>query len=304
VHDKVVRRRRAVLGLLVFICLVLLTAYFGESQSSPLHSVQRGIVAVVSPIQDGASKVLSPVRNVSDWVSSTLRAKTQNGQLRRTNQQLSARITTLQQAEIDNRQLQREVKLDQNIGAADYRPVGASVIVRDPNIWYQQVVVNAGSSDGIKPGDPVLGDGALVGKVSEVTGSSAVVVLITDHTVSVAAEAQHVPTGNAAPSGTTGVLSPAVGNPDELELQDLPHNTPVSEGDFVVTAGYQDPSNPSLPGSLYPPGIPIGRVSSFSQNDLLNTGQVPVEPLASMRRFTAVQILTKPYSATTEASVN
>jgi rod shape-determining protein MreC len=176
------------------------------------------------------------------------------------------------------------------------------VIVRDPNIWYQQVAVNAGSGDGVKPGDPVLADGALVGKVSQVSGSSSEVVLITDHTVSVAAEAQHVATGTP-PRGTTGVLSPAVGNPDELVLQDLPHTSQVANGDFVVTAGYKDPSNPSLPGSLYPPGIPIGRVSSFSQNDLLNTGQVPVEPLASMRRFTSVQILTKPYAGTAEASV-
>jgi rod shape-determining protein MreC len=302
VHDKVVRRRRAVLGLLVFICLVLLTAYFGESQSSPLHSVQRGIVAVVSPIQDGASKVLSPVRNVSDWVSSTLRAKTQNGQLRSTNQQLRTQLAAANQAEIANQQLQKEVGLDQNIGAADYHPVGASVIVRDPNIWYQQIEVNAGSSDGVKAGDPVIGDGALVGKVLEVTGSTSEIVLITDHTVSVAAEAQSTAGGRL--TGTTGVLSPAVGNPNQLVLQDLPHQTPIAEGDLVVTAGYKDPANPSLPGSLYPPGIPIGTVATVDQNTLLNSGQVPVTPLASMRTFTSVQILTKPYAGTAEASVN
>jgi rod shape-determining protein MreC len=302
VHDKVVRRRRAVLGLLVLICLVLLTAYFGESQSSPLHSVQRGIVAVVSPIQDGASKVLSPVRNVSDWVSSTLRAKSQNTQLRRTNQQLTARLVTAQQAEIDNRQLQKEVGLDQNIGAAGYHPVGASVIVVDPNIWYQQVEVNKGSGDGVKAGDPVLGDGGLVGKVSEVSSSSAEVVLITDHTVSVAAEDQNVVGSGAA--GSTGVLSPAVGNPDQLVLQDLPHQSSIAPGDFVVTAGFKDPSNPALPGSLYPPGIPIGRVAAFNQDELLNSGQVPVTPLASIRHLTSVQILTKPYAGSAEASVN
>jgi rod shape-determining protein MreC len=302
VHDKVVRRRRAVLGLLVFVCLVLLTAYFGESQSSPLHSVQRGIVAVVSPIQDGASKVLSPVRNVSDWVSSTLRAKDQNGQLRRRVNALTAQLAIANQKAINNEQLQKEVGLDQNIGAADYHPVGASVIGRDSSVWYQQVLVNAGSGDGVKPGDPVLGDGALVGKVAQVNGGSAVVRLITDHTVSVAAEAQHVANGAHA-IGSTGVLSPAVGNPDQLELQDLPHTTPVAEGDLVVTAGYKDPANPSLPGSLYPPGIPIGTVAAFSQNDLLNTGQVPVTPLASMRRFTSVQILTKPYAGSQEALV-
>jgi rod shape-determining protein MreC len=289
VHDKVVRRRRAVLGLLVLVCVILLTAYFGESPSSPLHSVQRGIVAVVSPIQDGASKALSPVRDVSDWVSTTLRAKSENGQLERQVQRLTVLNAQYKQAFIENPQLRREIKLDQNIGAANYRPVAASVISRDPSLWYQQVEINAGSGDGIKAGDPVLADGALVGKVLQVTGSSAIVVLITDHTVSVAAEVQNA-------TGDTGVLSPAVGNPDELLFQDLPNRAQIAADQLVVTAGFKDPVDPSQPGSLYPPGIPIGRVTAFSQNELLNHGQVPVTPLASIRRFTSVQVLTKPYA--------
>ena len=82
-HDKQVRRRRAVLALLVGISLILLTAYFGESPSSPLHNVQRGIVQVISPIQSGASKVLSPVKDIAGWFSDTLQAKSQRDQLRK-----------------------------------------------------------------------------------------------------------------------------------------------------------------------------------------------------------------------------
>ena len=48
--------------------LILLTAYFGESPGGPLHTVQRGIVEVLSPIQEGASKALTPVRDVAGWV--------------------------------------------------------------------------------------------------------------------------------------------------------------------------------------------------------------------------------------------
>ena len=64
-HDKQVRRRRAILGVLVGVSLILLTAYFGESSSSPLHTVQRGVVEVLSPVQEGASKALKPVRDVA-----------------------------------------------------------------------------------------------------------------------------------------------------------------------------------------------------------------------------------------------
>ena len=292
-HDKVVRRRRAVLALLVVVSVVLLTAYFGESPSSPLHSVQRGIVAVLSPVQQGAAKVLSPVRNVSDWVSSTLRAKSENGQLRTQNQRLTSQVAVLKQEAIVNQQLQREVGLDQSIGASSYDPVGASVIGRDPSVWYQQVAVNKGSGDGVQAGDPVIGDGALVGKVSIVNGSSCIVVLITDHTVGVAAEVQNH-------SGDSGVLAPAIGS--QLVLQDLPNHASISPGQLVVTAGFRSPTHPALQ-SLYPPGIPIGRVAPFSANSLINSGQVPVTPSAALRGFTSVQILTKPYAGTQQASV-
>jgi cell shape-determining protein MreC len=76
----------------------------------------------------------------------------------------------------------------------------------------------------------------------------------------------------------------------------------ITPTELVVTAGFKDPADPSQPGSLYPPGIPIGRVADFSQNELLNNGQIPVTPLASIRRFTSVQILTKPYAGTEEAN--
>jgi rod shape-determining protein MreC len=287
-----------VLVLLVVVSVLLLTAYFGKSSSSPLHSVQRGIVAVVSPIQDGASKVLSPFRDISDWVSTTLRAKSQNAQLRSLNEQLEAQNAIYKYELIEFPQLQREIKLDQSIGAQSYNPVDASVIVRDPSLWYQQVEVNAGAGHGVAVGDPVIADGALVGKVSQVGGSYAEVVLITDHTVEVAAQA--VPKAQGAAGGGTGILQPAIGN--NLVLTDLPHTSHIQAGDLVMTAGFKDPANSAKSGSLYPAAIPIGRVAPYNPNDLINSGQVPVTPLASIRRFTAVQILTRPQATGEEAS--
>ena len=56
-HDRAVRRRRAVLVALIAASLVLLTAYYGESSDGRLHSVQRGVFGALSPIQEGASRV-------------------------------------------------------------------------------------------------------------------------------------------------------------------------------------------------------------------------------------------------------
>jgi rod shape-determining protein MreC len=281
-----------VLALLVGVSLILLTAYFGESENSPLHSVQRGIVAVLSPVQSGASTVLSPVRDVANWASDTLRAKSQRDQLQRDVNKLTAKIDVLQSEKLQNEQLTREVGLDQSIGAQNYSPIGANVIGRDPSLWYQRVTVDKGSGDGISLNDPVIGDGALVGKVTTVSGSVSIVTLITDHSYAVTAQVQNS-------RGDTGVLVPAVGNPNALLLQDLPNHASINIGEQVVTAGFQQ--GPLQ--SLYPAGIPIGQVSNADQNQLLNNGQVEVAPAADLRHFDSVQILTRPHAGTERAQV-
>ncbi len=291
-HDKQVRRRRAVLALLVGVSLILLTAYFGESPSSPLHSVQRGIVEVLSPIQEGASKVLKPVRDVAGWFSDTIHAKSQADQLRKANLKLQGEVAQYKQAWIENQQLTKEVGLDNSLGISSYKPVGAQVISRDPTLWYLTVEVDKGSEDGVRVNDPVLGDGALVGKVTTVAPTVSIVTLITDHSSAVTAQVQDQ-------YGDTGVLIPAVGNPNQLLLQYLPRHAPIQVGDQVVTAGFKS----GALDSLFPAGIPIGQVSGANQNTLINSGQVQVTPAADLRHLPAVQILTAQHAGAVRAQV-
>jgi rod shape-determining protein MreC len=298
-HDKQVRRRRAVLVVLVVISLLLLTDYFGESSSSPLHRVQRGIVAVLSPIQSGASTVFSPVSDVANWMSTTLHAKTQRDQLKRQLQAADQQLAQYKTEGFQNAYLRKQLGLAQSVGFNRYDPVAANVIGRDPSLWYQTVEVDAGSGDGVAVNDPVTGDGGLVGKVTEVTGSSSIVTLITNASSN---EQFGVTAAVANTTGDTGVLEPAVGNPNQMVLQDLPNRAQITPGMQVVTAGYKDPSNPEL-NSLYPPGILIGTVAGFNPNELLNSGQVPVTPTANVRAFTSVQILTKVGSGGERAQV-
>ena len=249
-HDKQVRRRRAVLVLLVGVSLILLTDYFGESPSSPLHSVQRGIVEVLSPVQQGASKVLSPVRDIAGWFSDTLNAKSRADNLQKKVNSLQTQLDALKLAQIQNQQLKSEVKLDSGIGTSGYGLVSADVIGRDPTLWYQTIEVDKGSDDGVAMNDPVIGPGGLVGKVTTVDSTVSVVTLITDHSFAVAALVEYS-TGH----GDTGLLVPAVGNPNQLLLQNLPGNAPIQGGEPVVTAGFTDGSL----DSLYPPGCRSGQ---------------------------------------------
>jgi rod shape-determining protein MreC len=292
VYDKQVRRRRAGLLLLVAVSVILLTAYFGESPSSPLHTVQRGIVEVLSPVQEGASKALKPVRDVAGWFSDTFHAKSERDQLRREVQTLRGELAQAQSAETQNAQLTKQVGLDASGALSSYSPVGARVISRDPTLWYATLEVNKGSDDGIRVDDPVTGDGGLVGKISSVAPTVSIVTLITDHAFAVTAQVQDQ-------YGDTGVLVPDVGNPNQLLLQYLPRRAPIQVGQQVVTAGFKS----GALDSLFPRGIPIGQVSAASQSKLLSSGQVEVKPVVDLRHLDVVQILTPAHAGSQRAQL-
>lgn len=284
--------------LLVAVSLILLTAYFGETPTSPLHSVQRGVVEVLSPVEQGASKVLNPVRSAASWVSDTLHAKSQVKQLQAKVQQLTSELAQAKGAQYENQQLSNLVHLDRSTGIQAYHPVTAQVIARDPTLWYQTVELDKGSADGVAVHDPVIADRGLVGEITEVSATASWVSLITDHAVSVTARVED-------PNGETGELVPAVGNPNQLELQYLqpPNPGQVQNGpqqnELVVTAGFRSSSLESF----FPANIPIGWVAPVNEDQLFNDGQIQVTPAANLRQFTVAQILTAPQPGTARAQV-
>jgi rod shape-determining protein MreC len=276
------------LGLLVGTSLILLTAYFGESPNSPLHAVQRGIVALISPIQQGASIVLTPVRNAESWVSDTLNAKSELSRYRQLDARLNWKLARLQGQAVQNQQLSALVGLDRSNDIAAYSPVAADVIGQDPSLWYQQIWVDKGVADGVRRNDPVIGEQGLVGKVSTVGSGYSIVTLLTDPSYGVGAEVQ------AGGFTYAGVLVPQAGNPTALLLTALPPQAQISQGMEVVTSGFMDPGNPAV-RSLYPPGIPIGTVSNQNTQDTLaNDQEVQVQPFVDLRSLSVVQILTRP----------
>src|SRR5487761_2031210 len=178
-HDKTVRRRRALLGLLVVLSLLLLTAYFGEAPGGRLHAVQRDFLAVVSPIQDGANKALKPVRDLFGWVGDTFHAKGQRDELRKEVDKLRTQLVAAEAEKRTYQQLNSLYKLER-IGLSDYHPVPATVVAQTPNLWYSVVTINKGSPDGIRVNDPVVNGEGLVGRVVAVESDAAQVYLITD----------------------------------------------------------------------------------------------------------------------------
>jgi rod shape-determining protein MreC len=277
VYDKTVRRRRAVLVLLVVLSLLLLTAYFGEAPGGRLHAVQRGFLTVVSPIQDGANKALKPVRDLFGGIGDTFHAKSQRNQLLKQVGKLRRELVADQGEKRTYRQLLGIYHLDQ-LGVNNYHPVTATVVAKSPNIWYSTVTIDKGEAAGVHVNDPVINGEGLVGKVAQVASDGAQVELITDSRMGVSAR---IGTGSA-----TGIIRPKVGNPNDLLLEYLPANTPAVAGEYVVTSGTVS----SHDDSLYPPGLPIGQVTSVNEESAYRS--VNVRPMANLHNLDVVQVLT------------
>ena len=281
-YDKTVRRRRVVLGLLVASSLILLTAYFGESAGGGLHSIQRGVLDVISPIQEGASRALKPVRDLFGWTGDTLDAKGQLKDVRKERDELRSQLVATQAKLRDAGQLKAQELLDREVGLGDNAPVRARVIAKDPNLWFDQVTIDKGSGSGIERNQAVINGQGLVGRVTEVTGSTAIVTLITNHTTQIG--------GKVSDSGVQGLVGVEAGHPTDLVLDDLSGKDVVTRGQIVVTAGTT--SKVDRFPSPYPRNIPIGRVTSVEDPDT-DDQRAHVAPFADLRRLDLVEVLTK-----------
>jgi rod shape-determining protein MreC len=290
---KVVRRRRAVLAVCVALSVALLTAYFGESGGGFLHALQRGAQEVLAPIETGASRALKPVRDLFGWTGDTLDAKKENKRLKAEVERLRAELARAQTAQRDAEQLRGLVGLHREAGFPQgTRPVTARVIARSPTVWYSKLKIDKGSSDGVRLNQPVLASGGLAGKITRVTGGTAEVTLLTDASSAVSAQVM--------PEGANGIVTPEVGNPRDLLLDFVEKGRRVTEGTTVVTSGFAS----SRVESLFPRGIPIGRVTAVDLDEIELYQRVHITPFADLRRIDFMQVLTsrgRPADATAGA---
>jgi rod shape-determining protein MreC len=183
-YDKQVRRRRLALAGFVVASLLLLTVYFGESTNGGLHSVQRGALSVLGPIQEGAHRALKPFRDLFGWVGDTLDAKKERDKLSQENEDLRKQLTELQAEKGENEQLKNLLQINEAEGLDQYAPVKTLVTGRTTNLFYSKVQIEKGSSAGIHLNDPVVNGDGLVGRVTTVTGGQSIVTLLTDESFS------------------------------------------------------------------------------------------------------------------------
>ncbi len=267
--------RRGVLRLYLAVVLVLALVFLESVTVHPRLSVSRvsGVVnTVLLPLEFGTHSAVQWVAGVVYSVGGAFSAEQENIQLRTQVARLQSQVASLQAVQGQNQRLKKLLKLRQGT-LKKFHTLAAPVVGRSPVNWLDQIVIAAGSNQGIKYGDPVLSYGGMVGRVIAVGGQSSTVMLLPDPESAIGAM--------VARSGDAGVLE-GNGEASTLKMQFFAAGANVRRGDLIVTSG--------LDGTL-PPGVPLGRVTATGQGDFGLVHQADVAPLANLDRLDTVLVV-------------
>ena len=267
------------LGLLVLLALALITASFRESEDGPLHDAQGAVAGALQPLEVAVERVARPFRDAYGWTKDLFSAQSENEKLRAENELLKQRVIANESALQQNVTLKR--LLDYREGPtfpADYDGVAAEVIVQPPSPFEQEIVIAAGSKDGVHEDAPVVTADGFVGTVTRVTEDAARVRLLTDESSAVSAVDVLTGASGVVVQGQSG---------DSLVLDRVSRKETVRIGDEITTAGWRS----GRLASLYPKGILIGRVTSVGQLSTDLWKQVLIESDVDFDRLDAVFVL-------------
>jgi rod shape-determining protein MreC len=270
--------RRAVVVALVLAALALLTISFRSPTAGALHDLQGVGSSALRPFQIAATRVAQPFRDAYDYVGSLTSAKAENARLKREVSELRSNALLNAEKAKQYDALKRLLHYEQGpTFPHGFRAVNAAVISYPAGPYVHQLVIQAGSSSGLRVNSPVVSGDGLVGRVSNVFSDTAIVTLLTDSTSFVSAR--------DLGTGVRGIVHAGPGG--TLILDQVQKQLVVRRGDVIVTDGTRDARYPDL----YPFGIPIGRVSEVGVSDTATFLQIQVQPFANLGSLDSVAAL-------------
>ena len=191
--------------------------------------------------------------------------------------------TDLYYAQIE--ELQKEVTelkstLDLNATLSEYSYVNATVVNRNIGYWYNTLVIDKGSKNGIKEGDAVITNQGLIGKIINVSNFSSTVKLLTSDDVS-----NKISIKITSDDGKYyGLLIGYDIKENIYKIEGITDSDKIEEGDIVSTTGLTD---------YFPSGILIGTVSKVVKDEYDLNSIIEVNPSVSFNDISIVTVLNR-----------
>ncbi len=149
----------------------------------------------------------------------------------------------------------------------------ARLIDIDLDPFRHRIVLDAGSAQMIKVGQPVLDAFGIMGQIVEVLPNTSVALLITDPTHAIPVMVRR--TGLRTIAYGTGSI-------DRLQLPNIPISADIKVGDELVTSGL---------GGRFPAGFPVGEIVDVSNDESGMFVAAIAKPAAALDRSGEVLLL-------------
>ena len=260
------RRRALTVGVGATVLVVVLYLTGGV-----LSGVRTAANVVVSPFSWSVNEVARPIGHFlagaidySDVVAQNQRLRYELG---RAQQQANEQWSFERQLEQISTQLHVPF-----IGSLP--TVAAQVTALSPTNFAATVDISVGRDNGVLAGMPVVANGGLVGRVISTTPHGATVRLISDTNSSIG-----VTYGN----GSSTLLISGRGVNNGLGATAIPLTTTISPGTVMATDG--------LEGGLYPPGLPVAKVSKVTLTPGAATYNLVLRPTANLRQLSYLDVV-------------
>ncbi|MEK6716028.1 MAG: rod shape-determining protein MreC [candidate division NC10 bacterium] len=263
------RYRRATILTTTLVVSFLLMTLQVRHETAVVSFTRQVLLFTVSPFIKLTAVTVQGVTGIwRDYVD--LRGlQEENKGLRRETATQKRRIDQLEEQALETQRLQALLAMRQ---ASRAEFLTARVVGKDATNWFKTILLDRGSLEGVRRNQPVLAPDGLVGRVVEVTPTSAKVQLLTDPVNAVGGLIQR--------TRVTGIVSGNLGAGARVRY--LPLMADVVVGDQVVTSGM---------GGVFPKGIPIGRISAVERRSGALFQEASLQPAVDLSRLEEVLIL-------------
>jgi rod shape-determining protein MreC len=264
-----VKRSVIVPGILVVAAFALLTSQARLPERRAVGPFGSWVLGIMGPVQSALGRAGDAVTRTWRLYTEIGRLRVENRRLREDVERLSEQVTRLREQAQATQRLERLLAFrEQHPG----RAVGARVIGRDSTRWFAVIVLDRGSSDGIRRNAPVVTGEGLIGRVITVTPTTSQVLLITDPRSALGVVLQRSREAAVVEGQGHG----------ELRLKYVARSREITVGELVVTSGLS---------GVFPRGLPVGSVTRVVHEQGALYQEATVRPSASIDQLEEVLIL-------------
>lgn len=265
---------RFFLAMILTVALVFLLSATARFTNGALK-VSAWTGTFLAPVQGVLSGGAFVFDHATGYVTSLIQAQSELQLVETQNSYLKGQVFYDRNAQNQVTELKSLLRLA-NSSALQGKTVAADVVARDPAAWFESVTIDRGSRQGVRPGDAVLSDQGLAGRVIATTPLTSEILLLPDPQSSLGAMDSR--------TREVGVVS-GTGDPGQITLQFYSGFAKVKVGDAIVSSGLAGP---------IPKGLAIGRVVKVGRASFGLVKYATVIPYVDFNRLEYVLVVTGP----------